>query len=99
MVQAASEGRVQPDDYTPEFWQQIAPKQKEIQADLDKLGGLLSMTLVERRAENGMRRYRYRIEFQDFRVLEVFVLDAQGKVALIQSEGAEPKVGADGTGR
>jgi nitroreductase len=99
MVQAASEGRMQPEDYTPEFWQQITSKQKEIQADLNKLGGLLSMTLVERRAENGTRRYRYRIEFQDFRVLEVFVLNMQGKVSLIQSEGAEPRVGADGTGR
>ncbi len=99
MVQDAADGRMKPDDYTTEFWQQIAPSQKEIQADLNKLGGLISMTLVGRGAENGARRYRYRMEFKDFRVLQTFVLNAQDKVALIQSEGAEPKAGTAPNGR
>jgi nitroreductase len=96
MVQDAADGRMKPDDYTTEFWKQIAPSQKEIQADLNKLGGLISMTLVERAAEDGARRYRYRMEFKDFGVLQTFVLDAQDKVALIRSEGAEPKAGMGG---
>jgi len=99
MIQDAAEGRMRPQDYTAEFWEQISPEQKEIQDDLARLGGLVSMTLVERRIENGARKYRYRLEFKDVTVIELFVLDTQGKVALLQPEGPEPKPGADSGSR
>ncbi len=49
------------------------------------------MTLVDRTSDSDTLTYRYRIEFEKVTVLERFVLDKQNKVALLESEGAEPK--------
>lgn len=84
-------GTLQPGDYTADFWKEFYPSQKELQADLKRLGGLISMTLVERWDEDGRRNYRYRTEFEKATLLQHYVLDKQDKVALIQSDDIEIK--------
>jgi hypothetical protein len=53
------------------------------------------MVLVERRNEDSRRSYRYRVEFDKATLLLCYVLNEQNQVALIKSEGAERKPGAD----
>lgn len=98
IIQDAMGGNMRPDDYTADLWKGLSPVQKDIQADLNRLGDLVSLTLVDRRAEGSKRSYRYRLEFKNATVLQHFVLDEQNKVALIQSEGSERKPNA-GVGR
>lgn len=88
-------GTMRPADYTSEFWKGISTAQKKIQADLNRNGGLVSMVLVERSNEDSRRIYRYRAEFDKATLLLCYVLNEQNQVALIKSEGAERKPGAD----
>jgi hypothetical protein len=53
------------------------------------------MVLVERRNEDSRCSYRYRVEFDKATLLLCYVLNEQNQVALIKSEGAERKPGAD----
>ena len=53
------------------------------------------MALVERRKEEPGRSYRYRVEFEKVRLLLRYILSDQDQIALLQSEGAERKPGAD----
>ena len=76
------------DDYTADVWKELAPEQKKIQADLKRLGNLVSLTLVDRSNEDGRRSYRYRMEFEKVTVLQHIVFDKQNKVALSESEDA-----------
>jgi hypothetical protein len=94
-IEDALRGAMRPGDYTSEFWKGISPAQKEIQADLNRNGGLVSMVLVERRNEDSRRSYRYRVEFDKATLLLCYVLNEQNQVALIKSEGAERRPGAD----
>jgi hypothetical protein len=90
-IEDAMGGRMRPDDYAPEFWDRISSAQKDIQADLNRHGELISLTLVDSRAEEHGRSYRYILEFRNARALQHFVLDEHNRIALIQSEGGEPK--------
>lgn len=94
-IEDARRGVMRPDDYTSECWQRFAPLQKDIQADFERYGDLLSMVLVERRNEERGRSYRYRVEFEKVTLLVRYVLSEQNQIALLQSEGAERKPGAD----
>jgi hypothetical protein len=94
MIQDAAEGAPHTNDYTAEAWKDFSPKQKQIQADLNRLGDFVSMTLVDRSEENGRRTYRYRLEFANATVLQRFVLDKQNKLADGGSEASEVKPGA-----
>jgi len=94
IIQDAMSGTMRPDDYTPEFWKQLSPVQKDIQADLKKHGELISLTLIDRQVVDGRRSYRYRLEFSNARAVEHFVVDEHNKLALIQSEGGETKPAA-----
>ena len=89
VLQAAMAGTVRADDYSPELWKQLS--QQEIQSDLKRLGGLVSITLVGRWDEDGKRNYRYRTEFENVTVLQHYVLDEQDKIALLQGEDMELK--------
>jgi hypothetical protein len=82
-------GNLQPDDYSADLWKEFYPKQNEIKTDLKRLGGLISMTLVERWDEEGLRHYRYRTEFANATVLQHYVMDKQNKVVLIRSDDIE----------
>jgi len=95
VIQDAMGGKMRPEDYTAELWEGLSPSQKDMQADLQRYGGFLSATLVDRMKEDSGRTLRYRIEFEKVTVLMRYVLDEQNKVALMQSEGVERKPGAD----
>jgi len=94
IIENAAAGRLREADYTPAFWKAIAPAQKEIAADLGKLGRFVSLALVERREDPGGRSYRYLLDFAQARVLGRYVLDGTGQVALMQSEASELKAAA-----
>lgn len=47
--------------------------------------------MVERRTEPAGHGYRYLVEFERARVLGYYVIDADGRIALMQSEFAEQK--------
>jgi hypothetical protein len=94
MIQDALNGSMRADDYAPELWKQISPLQKDIQADLQRSGDLISLALIDRQVEGGQRSYRYLLEFQNARAVEHFVIEEHDKVALIQSEGSEAKAAA-----
>jgi hypothetical protein len=91
----AMQGVMRPSDYAAEFWKGIFSGQKAIQADLSRNGDFVSMTLVGHSSEGSRRNYRYRIEFEKVTLLLRYVLDEQNQVALMISEGAEKKPGAD----
>jgi hypothetical protein len=95
MIQNATDGKMQTDDFTADEWKNLASMQKGIQAELKKFGNLKSMTLVERRVENGQRTYRYRIDFAKATILQHFALDAQNKSSSVQAEYVEYKPGAN----
>jgi hypothetical protein len=49
-------------------------------------GRLVSLTLVDRREEGGRRSYRYRIMLERNTLLQQFVIDEQGRIALSRLE-------------
>jgi hypothetical protein len=90
VLQAARAGRLRPADFTPAFWQQIGPTQQQLQPELEKLGDLLTVRLVQR-SQTG---WLYLEDFQKATVLQRLELDATHHIALLKSEAAELKVGA-----
>jgi hypothetical protein len=89
MEQDMYNGTMHSEDYTAEVWKELAPDREHIPADFKtRLGGFVSLTLVERGSENGMRSYRYLMEFEKVTVLQHICLDKQNKVALSESEDA-----------
>jgi hypothetical protein len=68
-IEDAMRGGMRPDDYAPEFWNRISSAQKDIQADLNRHGELISLTLVDSRIEEHGRSYRYILEFRNARAL------------------------------
>ena len=54
------------DDYTTEAWNEISENRKLSQATIKSLGGLVSLTLVDRSETGGKRSYRYRLEFEKY---------------------------------
>lgn len=89
VLREARAGLLHPADFTPAFWQVINPAQKEMQPELEKLGDLLSVRLVERTATSRL----YLEDFQKATVLQRIELDDQHRIALLKSEAAELKVG------
>lgn len=76
----AARGEIRAADYAPEFWKTISGKQKEIQADLNAFGDLVSVMPVERSKEGKDRSYWYRLEFTKGTVLQMIMLDADNRV-------------------
>jgi hypothetical protein len=87
----AGKGTLHPEDFTPEFWKNLAPKQKEIQDSVKRLGDLMTLKLVDRRDEAGQRIYRYRMEFANAIVLQRCILNAQNQMVTNGTEAAEMK--------
>ncbi len=91
VIQDQIKGTAQADDYTPEVWKKLSLKQKEIQAQINRLGHLVSMTLVDRSRAAGQRSYRYRLEFTEATLLMHFTFDAHNKLASGETEAVEWK--------
>ncbi len=90
VLKEARAGLLHATDFTPAFWRVIAPAQQEMRPELEKLGDLLSIRLVERTATSRL----YLQDFQKATVLQRIELDAQNRIALLKSEAAELKVAA-----
>ncbi len=90
VLQEARAGVLRPEDFTPAFWLLIGPAQKQMQPELEKLGDLLSVRLVERTLTSRL----YLEDFQKAMVLQRIELDSTNHIALLKSEAAELKVGA-----
>ena len=90
-IRDAASGTMRAEDYAEEFWQQISPAQKQIQAEMQPLGEFASLALVGRKDDADRRSYLYLIEFKNARVLQRYVLDGKGRLAAIANEGAELK--------
>jgi hypothetical protein len=89
MEQDMYSGTMREGDYSPEVWKELAPEREKLPADLKmRLGNFVSLTLVERSTEDGMRSYRYLMEFEKITVLQHIVFDKQNRLALSESEDA-----------
>jgi hypothetical protein len=89
ILQDALDGKMQAQDYSPATWQDLMPKQADIQTQLNSLGPVPSPTLVARSTDGGKRDYRYRLEFQKTTLLMHFIFDDQDKVTLCDVEASE----------
>lgn len=90
VLREARAGQLRPADFTPAFWRLIGSTQQQLQPELEKLGDLLSVKLVQRSPTGWL----YLEDFQKATVLQRFELDATQHISLLKSEAAEMKVGA-----
>jgi hypothetical protein len=86
-------GAMNSEDYTAKLWEELSPKQKEIQNELEALGEVISIARVESQSSDEPRSYRYRIQFRNALVLQRFTFDKKQKLASIQSEDVERSSG------
>jgi predicted metalloprotease with PDZ domain len=91
MIRDAGEGTPHPEDFTAEFWKELAPQQKEIQDSVKRLGDLTAIALVDRSDDHGQRVYRYRVDFANAIVLQRFVLNGQNQMVTNGTEAVELK--------
>ena len=91
---AAAGGALRAGDYTAEFWRELSIQQQDFRVEFKRLGGFVSMALLDRWDEDGRRNHRYRTEYQNATLLQHFVLDHRNRIALMQSEDIELKTGA-----
>ncbi|WP_460926599.1 carcinine hydrolase/isopenicillin-N N-acyltransferase family protein [Spirosoma agri] len=90
VIRKTQAGSLRPADFTPEFWNVLAPIQQQMQSELQKLGRLLSVRLLERKQSSRL----YLLDYQHATVLQRFEIDSMNRIALIKSEAAEMKVSA-----
>ena len=91
---AAAGGALRADDYTAEFWRDLSIQQQDFRAEFKRLGGFVSMALLDRWDEDGRRNYRYRTEYQNATLLQHFVLDDRNRIAPHAIGGRRLKTGA-----
>lgn len=92
MLRDISRGTPKVADYTPDFWKSVVvPSLAGARALQERLGGLVSLTLVDREDSKGLRSYRYRAEFANATALLHLVLDTQNKAAFFSGEDEEWK--------
>ncbi len=64
---------------------------KELQEEVKKFGKIESCVMLEQDENIDQKRYLYLIEFENFVVLQRFVLDDQNRIKEIKSEVGKPK--------
>jgi len=89
VVTDARKGSLREALFDPEFWKMIGPAQKDMQPELEKLGELLSATLLEQNQSS----FLYLMDYQEATVLQRFDFDAKNLISSIKSEAAEMKIG------
>jgi hypothetical protein len=87
-------GTMRAGDYTADVWKELSSDPAGLKANLKQLGAFVSMTLVDRSEENGLRGYRYRLEFEKVTVLQRILLDTQNRLTSSESEDAIWKASA-----
>ncbi len=90
-VESSAAGTLNSEEFTPELWNQLSPMLKEIQEESKKLGKIKSFVMLEQKEIIDQRSYLYLIEFENFTVLQRFVLDGKNKLMIIKSEAGKPK--------
>jgi hypothetical protein len=88
VLQEARAGELHSADFTPAFWQMLGPAQQQLRPELEKLGKLLTVRLIERTPTSRL----YLEEFQKATVLQRIEVDALNRIALFKSEAAEMKI-------
>jgi hypothetical protein len=91
MIQDAVDGKMQKDDYAPALWNEVSANQEQMRSDLEAFGELKGLKFVERWGSQDARTYRYRVDFAKAVLLQVFTLNAEGKVLASESEHVETK--------
>ncbi len=76
-----AQGKAEHEHFSAELWKKLSSEQRQIQEAARELAVLESITLVERKEENGLRVYRYRVVHR-YRVrLVLATFSADGKLA------------------
>lgn len=91
LLEQAAAGKWTEADFVPALWNDLAPARAALQADLQRLGALHELTLVERLDEPRGRLYRFIADFDRARVLSHYVFNAEQKITAARTEFAEPK--------
>jgi hypothetical protein len=86
VLEAAQTGELNAEDFTIDIWKKIDPLNKETQAQMRKLGSLLSLTLMDRWDEPDRRVFRYRAEHKRATVLYGITLDDENRISTLLSE-------------
>jgi hypothetical protein len=87
-LQRAGEGKVEAASFTDEARKLWFPERiKDLQEGLEDLGQPKSIDLLERKEETGLRSYRYRLTFDDGRMVSfTFKLTGNDKIAGLDRE-------------
>lgn len=96
IIRDAATGGMQRDDYAPDLWTQLAPVQNDIRSDMQRLGRLRSLTVVEQHLAADRREYRCIVDFEHARVLGFYAFNDRDQITAIRSEFAEMKGAATG---
>jgi len=80
------------EDYAVDLWQKLSPMQKDIQGDIQRLGALRTLVVVEHRQEGGPHSYRCVVDFEKARVLGRYDMDTEHRVTLIRTEFVEQEL-------
>ncbi len=89
LIRGAMAGEMRAQDFTPGFWNQIAPNRETLKSELTSFGDLLSVTRVSNGEEPNAKEYRYRLEFKSNTLLQRFVLDEDGRVSDVSVEDSQ----------
>ena len=82
VLEKVAAGRPDPEDFTPSFRAELFPAQiREWEEQLKELGQLKSLELLERKEENGQRKYTYRAIFAEGQTDLQLALDHENKIA------------------
>lgn len=86
VLEKLAAGKADPDDFAPEFRKEFFPSGPEdAKEELQALGPLQSLLLVERQPDADHRRYTYRGVFRENRLILHLTLDRKGKIAGLRS--------------
>jgi hypothetical protein len=91
IVQRSAAGAMRKEDFAQEFWKQIEPFQKDIQADLEGFGDLRSAIHISGTEAAAGRGYLYKLEFKNAWVLQEFIFDSDNKMSSLRTLGVEWK--------
>jgi CubicO group peptidase (beta-lactamase class C family) len=74
-------GRAKPEAFTPDAWKDLSPELPNLQDELQALGALKKLELVQRKQDDGKRGYIYRGTYADWTVLFNLSLARDDKIA------------------
>lgn len=88
VIEDATEGTFNRQDFNPEFWRSLEPYQKDAQKELKNFGKFKSLTLLENVTDT-TKNYLFAIKFKYRTLLQRYFFDQHGKISGIKNEGSE----------